>query len=294
MVVFMVMCGVDIHITHAATGLTIQPIKISQTLDPGKEISGTILLSNAGGDDVLVEINVQDFIPTAGTDTVQFIGRAPGVTTVRDWITINTPSSFIFKKGESKQIPYTIKAPADAEPGSHFGVIFFKASDAANSESQIKVGTQVGVLTFVTVSGLFEQKGVVTDFTVDRFVQSGPVHFKLNFQNTGTVHFEPKGTIDITNMFGKVVGSVPVEGYAVLPTGVKNMGFTWNVLGLLIGKYSAVVSVYDMQGAVISRSATTFYAFPSWYVGGFVATLLAFFFIIRFIKSKIKIKVSFK
>jgi hypothetical protein len=44
---------------NAATGLTIQPIKVSQTLDKGAQVSGFILLSNASANDVRVELKVE-------------------------------------------------------------------------------------------------------------------------------------------------------------------------------------------------------------------------------------------
>lgn len=279
----------------AGTGLTIQPIKISQTMKPGDTISGKILLTNASEDDTYVDLSIQDFIPTAGTETFQFVGRAPGVTTIRDWISFDgMKDRFLFKRGEVREVPYTIKAPANAEPGSHFGVLFFKATRAADMDAQIKVGTQVGVLVFVTIPGKFEQKGTIKKFSAPSFLQSGPVAFTLSFENTGTVHFEPKGTIEITNMFGSKVGSVPIEGYAVLPTGVKNMSFNWNVVGLLLGKYNATASIYDIDGNLLSTSSTAFTAIPLWYIGGFIVALLLLFFIIKFIKTRLKFSVSFK
>ncbi|MEN9913163.1 MAG: hypothetical protein RLY66_571 [Candidatus Parcubacteria bacterium] len=286
--------GGQAPIAQAGTGLTIQPIKISQTMKPGSSVSGTILLSNASTEDVVVDVSIQDFIPTAGTETFQFVGRAPGVTTVRDWITVNGPHQFTFKQGESRQMEYTINAPQDAEPGSHFGVFFFKATNVSDAESQIKVGTQVGVLTFVTIPGKFEQKGDIKNFWTDTFVQKGPVNFNLDFENTGTVHFEPKGMIDITNIFGTKVGSVPIEGYAVLPTGIKKLNFSWNVVGLLLGKYKAVASVYATDGTLLSSASTSFYAMPVWYIVGFVVTVLFLFFLIRFIKSRLKFSISLK
>ncbi len=287
--------SMSLSVVHAGTGLTIQPIKISQTMKPGDTISGKILLTNASDEDVSVDLSIQDFIPTAGTDTFQFVGRAPGVSTVRDWITFDgTKDSFLFKKGEARSVAYTIKAPASAEPGSHFGVLFFKATRAEDAESQIKVGTQVGVLVFVTIPGKFEQKGSITSFTAPSFIQTGPVPFELSFENTGTVHFEPKGSIDITNMFGSKIGSVAIEGYAVLPTGIKTMNFNWNVSGFLLGKYNAVATVYDVEGNVLSTNSASFWAVPVWYIVGFIVTLLVIFFVIRFIKTRLNFSVSLK
>jgi hypothetical protein len=280
--------------TMAATGLTIQPIKISETLKPGDTATGQILLSNASADDTIVDITVQDFVPTSGTESFQFVGRAPGVTSVRDWISIDAPIQFVFKPGESKEISYTIKAPADAEPGSHFGVIFFKATRAADKNLQMKVGTQVGVLTFVTIPGKFEQKGGITGFTAPSFVQGGPINLSMEFTNTGTVYFEPKGTIEITNMFGSKIASVPIGGYAVLPTGVKKMDFTWNVSGLILGRYKATANIFDTDGNIIASASTSFFALPIWYLVGFIVLLVIIFFVIWFLKTKVSFNVKLK
>jgi hypothetical protein len=278
----------------AATGLTIQPVKISESIKPGASKDGQILLTNASSEDVQVDIAVEDFVPTSGTETFQFVGRAPGVTSVRDWISIQSPLRFIFKPGESKEIPYTIKAPADAEPGSHFGVIFFKATRVADLNAEINVGTQVGTLVFVTIPGDFKQSGSIEHFSAPIFSQGGPIPFSMKFDNTGTVYFEPKGMIDIYNMFGSKIASVPIGGYAVLPTGVKDMTFNWDVSGFLLGRYHAVASVYAADGSLIASQNTAFYVVPIWWIVGFIIVLALLYYAIRFARTKLNITISVK
>ena len=281
-------------LAQAATGLSIQPVKISQTLKPGQEVNGTILLTNASDEDVNVAVKVEDFVPTAGAETLQFVGRAQGVTTVRDWITIRGGQDFLFKKGESRQIEYSIKAPLGAEPGGHFGVAFFKATKASEANSELRIGTQVGMLILVTIPGNHLQKGNILDFTAPKFLQTGPVPFVIKFENTGTVHFEPKGAIKISNMLGKEVGSVPIEGQVVLPTGVKSLNFQWQVGGFLLGKYNAVATIVDGDGNVLTSKLVSFWAVPVWYIISFLLILIVLFFIIKFLKSKVNISINLK
>lgn len=280
--------GSQIH--AGSTGLTIQPIKISETIEPGNSISGAISLTNASDQKVRVEMTVEDFIPAAGSTNIQFVGRTEGVTTVRDWITLETPEDFVFEKGEAKQMKFTIKAPPDAEPGGHFGVIFFKASELETAGS-LKVGTRVGVLIFITVPGNQLQKGKVLDFSGPFFIQKGPVPFTIKFENTGTVHFEPKGVITIKNISGKEVGKVQVSGQAVLPSGVRDLAAAWDAQGLLLGRYTAELNIFDGEGNELTADSIAFYAFPLWYLLGFVIVVIALFFGIKFLKSKIKISV---
>ena len=279
----------------ASTGLTIQPVKISHTLNPGQTASGYISLSNASEVPVQVEVKVEDFIPNAGGDGVRFVARAEGVTTVRDWITLNNNvGEMTLQKGEQTSIPYVITAPADAEPGSHFGVAFFKAIDLAQADQQLKVGTQVGTLIFVTVPGSHLQKGQVLNFKAPLFVQSAPVTFTTTFENTGTVHFEPKGSITIRNLFGSIVAEVPVEGQVVLPTGIKDLQTTLQTDEFLLGRYTASIQLYDGEGTVLSSNERAFYAFPLWYVLGFVAAIAVLFFAFRFLGSRFDFSVKLK
>src|SRR5258708_5706672 len=85
---------------RAATGLSIQPIKISETLSPGESTSGTILLTNASDGPVDLEVNTQDFIPTAGADSIQFVAHVAGLTSVKDWITVGSQHTFSFARSE--------------------------------------------------------------------------------------------------------------------------------------------------------------------------------------------------
>lgn len=285
-------------IAFAGTGLTIQPIKVSHTLNPGEEISGIISLSNASDDenDTLITLKTEDFVPAAGGEGVNFTGRAPGVTTAMDWITLgeNNERSFFIKKNESIGVPYTIKAPTNAEPGGHYGALFFKAQKTGKGQT-LNVGTQVGVLVLITIPGNHLQKGRILDFaTAKNFYQKPPIDFSTRFENTGTVHYEPKGVIKITNIFGKNVAEVLVEGQVVLPTGIRKLSANWNVEGLLFGKYNAELSITDGDGEKLSAKNTSFYVFPIWYTVEFIVSIIFIYFILRYVKKKVRIHISLK
>jgi len=278
----------------AGTGLSIQPLKVTHTLNPGEKVSGVIQITNAGDNAVNVETKVEDFIPLAGTYQIQFVGRVSGLSTVRDWITLDAPKSFVLAKGAAKNVSYTIKTPANAEPGGHFGVAFFKASELPKNGQQLKVGTQVGMMILVTVPGSRLEKGAILDFTGPLFVQKSPINFIIKFENTGTVHFEPKGVITITNMFGKEIGSVSIGGQVVLPTGIRDLVASVNFDGVLLGRYKANLKMFDGEGNELTARSIAFYAFPLWYVVVFLVTAVALFFGIRFLKKNVRISISKK
>lgn len=278
---------------HAGVGLSIQPVKISETIQPGATISGEILLKNVSDVPVRVEVSTKDFIPVEGADSIQFVSRAPGVTTVADWITIESSSEFQFAIGESRSIRYTITAPPDAEPGGHFGVMLFKATDLVQ-EGTLKVGTQVGMLVLIAIPGNQLEKGKIHDFTAPGFIQRGPVTFGIKFQNTGTVHFEPRGVIEVRNLFGQKIADVPIDGTVVLPGSIKTLSETWEVSGLFIGRYTASAIVVDGEGNELTTKELAFWAFPLWYAASFFFLLVVFFFIFRFIKKRVRISLVSK
>ena len=277
----------------ASTGLTIQPVKVSYTISPGQSVSDVVNVSNSSDGDVVVDDSVQDFLPAAGSDSINFVGRASGVTSVRDWVTLGGAESFSLKQGTQQNVNFTITVPKDAEPGSHFGVMFFKAVPASQAKSGLQIGVQVGVLVLVTVPGNHLEKGKIIGFSAPSFVQKGPITFTTRFENDGTVYFEPKGTITVKNIFGKIVALIPIEGEVVLPTGVRDITSKWPV-GFLLGPYSAVATVYDGDGNLLTTNSTTFFALPIWYILGFIVLFFILYYLFRFLKEKLNISISLK
>jgi len=291
---FLLVFTISSHATpaHAGTGLTVQPIKMSYTLTPGQSVTDSINLTSAGGDAVVYP-SVEDFAPIAGSNNINFLDRSGGATSVMDWVSIKTPTQFDFKQGEAKVVEFTITVPKNAEPGSHFGVILFNAVDKVSANQSLKIGTQVGVLVFVTVPGSHLQKGKIDSFKAPSFVQKGPIDFTIRFENTGTVHFEPKGTITIKNMFGRTVGSALVQGQVILPTGVRDIVATWPA-NLLFGPYTASINLYDGDGDLITADSVHFFALPIWYIIIFIIVFLALYAVIVFLKKKVNFSVSIK
>ena len=288
-VIFFIALAAQFSVAHAATGLSIQPVKIDETILPGNSLRGEILLTNAGDSAVDVFTKTEDFMPSDGADSIQFVGRAEGVTSVRDWITIDSKESFILGLGESRKISYTITAPPNAEPGSHFGVVLFKATPKAGSGGSLKVGTQVGMLVLIAIPGNHLEKGEILSFSAPLFQQHGPVPFAMEFKNTGTVHFEPKGTITVYNLFGTEAAKIPITGQVVLPTSVKKLSFQWHSNPFSIGRYTAVATVYDGEGTALTSKAVSFWILPMWYILGFFVTLLLVYLVVRYLKRHLRI-----
>lgn len=225
-VIFSLFVGWDFFdVAFAKQGFTIFPAKLSLTIDKGGEQENFIKVTNAGDSAVGVKIEVQDFVPQAGASGFNFVAKAPGVTSLVDWISIDR-RVFNLKPNESRDIPFTVKVPSDASPGSRFAVVFFATGSSGGS--QLNVSARVGALVFLTIPGDFKQSGEISNFRSPKFTfKKEAIKFDFDFTNTGTVYFEPKGLLTITNIFGQKIAEVPVEGYVVLPTGKRTISVDW-------------------------------------------------------------------
>jgi hypothetical protein len=278
--------------TEAAQGFTIFPAKISLEIDKGAEQNSRIKVTNAGDSKVGVLISVQDMVPTADSGGFNYVPKAPGITSLVDWISIDK-KVFSLKPNESKEVPFTVKVPADASPGSRFAIVFFATGAPAGEKGQLNVSARVGALVFLTVPGDFKQTGEILNFrTNNKFLfQKEPVVFKFDFRNTGTVYFEPKGAITITNIFGQTMGAIPVEGQVVLPTGLKTLTVAWPYSGWLFGIYKAHLAINVTGKGDIATANTMIYAFPIVPSLGALGVLIILILIFWYIKKNFKFSI---
>lgn len=273
----------------AQQGFTIFPAKVSLTIDKGTEQSSWIRVTNAGGDKVGVLVSVQDMVPTSGAGGFNYVPKAPGITSLVDWLSIDK-KVFSLKPNESKEVPFSIKVPSDASPGSRFAIVFFATGAPAGEKGQLNVSARVGALVFLTVPGDFKQTGEILNFrSNNKFLyQKEPVIFKFDFQNTGTVYFEPKGAITVTNIFGKTTDTIPVEGQVVLPTGLKTLTVAWPYSGWLFGIYKAHLAISVTGKGDIAATNTIIYAFPILPSLGALGALIILVLLLWYIKKNFK------
>jgi len=116
-----------ILIGQAYASLSISPLKFEYALDPGKSISDTVRLTN-NSDAPLTLYNAQeDFVAGDESGTPKFVAlseQTSDVYSMAKWISVEN-ANLTLAKGESRDVRFTIKVPKTAEPGGHYGAIFF-------------------------------------------------------------------------------------------------------------------------------------------------------------------------
>jgi len=213
--------------------LTVSPVRIELTGDPGAVVKGELTLTNEQEGTRTFYSSFGNFEATGETGTPSFVPGEEGLAT---WI--ETASSITLGPGELKEVPYTIAIPQDADPGGHFAAIFWGTSPPkAEGGGQVSIGAKVGVLILLRVSGEIEEGGGVLEFSAkdkQKFFSSLPITFIYRFQNSGSDRIKPEGEITIKNMIGGTSVVLPAnksEGN-ILPQSIRKFEVSWNPKGI--------------------------------------------------------------
>lgn len=220
--------------SHAAQALTVSPVRIELSGDPGENLVSDIVLLNEQDKSMTFYFSAENFEAQGEDGTPNFVS---GETDLASWITLlpavegEDPTIVNLGPQETVSRTFSVKIPEDATPGGHFAAIFFADTPPADSAS-VAVGAKVGILVLLTVSGEFEESGDLLSFNTKEeqsFFESMPVRFEYRFQNEGGDRVVPQGLIEISNLFGMTKEEILVNAAQnnVLPQSIRKYEETW-------------------------------------------------------------------
>ena len=213
--------------TSRAHALTLTPIRLEVSGDPGQTLTEHVTL-----------INERKTTETFYTSFENF--SAQGETGDPTWYTptddlgtwMSAVGAVVLLPGEQKNVAFTISIPKDAEPGGHFAGIFWGTTPAVQPGGQVAIGAKTGVLVLLSVSGATSEKGGIIEFTTKNnqsFYTALPVDFYYRFQNSGSDRVKPDGTIvikDMVGITGAQISGNPIQGN-ILPNSVRKLESLW-------------------------------------------------------------------
>ena len=265
----------------------IAPGKTELEILPGETVTYEITVSNRISDDRIFELEFEDMAGTSdGSRSVQLFGEEYGPYTIKDFFSV-PEQRFELDLGERARIPVTISIPPDAEPGGYYGAVLVSTvrseGGTGGAGTRSPLITRVGSLFFVTVPGDIEEAGTVRGLTLTEpqwWYESGPIDFSLLVENTGSVHLNPYGEVQITNMFGETVGFLELDPWFVLPSSLRLREFSWDRQWLL-GRYVATAEVELGFDNRTETASVAFWVLPWRIVGGTFLTVFLVLFAIR-------------
>jgi hypothetical protein len=223
----------------------------------------------------------------------------PTALDMSQWIQL-AQDTIMVGAGQEVPLQFTISAPSDATPGSHFAGIFASVEPPEFRESGAAIGYEVGNIIVLRVAGEVNEVASIRQFSTDNYLYGSPrVNFNLRIENSGNTLVRPTGPVEIRNMFGQRVDNNIVfnsEAAGVFPLDTREFTFEWVGEGYGFGRYEAIASpVYGETGAKQTMSSSvTFWILPLAIILPALGALLVAFLIIYFgVRIYVRRKLSY-
>lgn len=271
-------------------GLEISPPVIELKADPGQTITTQIRLRDITKGPLTARAHVDDFGAEGESGQPNILLNETGSTrySLKTWV--QPIADLDFTPQQLQTITVTINVPGNAEPGGHYGVVRFTASPPNAPESGVSLSASLGTLVLLTVSGNSTQALKTDDFYAlqnnqrGSFFQKGPLQFIERYENTGTVHLKPEGSVVIKNIFGHQVAKLAINntGGNILPASIRRFDQSWSKK-FLFGRYTATATVgYGTHGQVL-ESSIVLWVIPWPLVLAILVALIVIIFFLRWL-----------
>lgn len=288
----------DLPGTEVKGDVVLGPTKVEFFLNPGEKATRELIITNRTGRAITFALGMEDFKGSRDTnDSVVFLGEAKGPYSLKDWLKPEV-SEFTLEHGQRISLPVEISIPLDADPGGHYGVVFAVIKSPSSGgeggeeaiQGQISIVSRAGTLFFIRVNGEADEDGRLTELkTSKNFYEKGPISFEVFFENNGSVHLTPYGTIEIKNILGKKIDEIELDPWFVMPDSLRLRKVNWEK-EFLFGKYTAVISINRGYQDIVDQKSVEFWVIPWKIVLLGLAMLILVIWLLYWLASKFEIK----
>jgi hypothetical protein len=265
-------------------GLTISPPTVEISIKANSWVEETIRVTNSTNRFITVSPMVMDFRADGENGDPDFYKSEVGsYYTLSRWISYDQ-SSLNFSPGQMINFKYIIYAPVAAEPGGHYGALFFVDKSAANiSNRNVAVNSMIGQLIFVSVPGKITKKAILKNYS-----SLHSVYFKNNFnylvkiKDEGNIHIIPSGSVVLTDLIGQKVASTSINptGGLILPTSIRKFELNYSSKKILIGPYKATLTANYGSSKPLTSSLVIF-ILPGWFLVGLAILVILILYIYK-------------
>jgi hypothetical protein len=260
--------------------IKLQPATIEQKINPGESFSSKIRITNLSSRSETYNIFVDDIDGIAGNGQPIFSDNHTQTGyELSTWVKLSK-NSITLPSGAALDVLFTVVAPKDANPGSHFGAIFASVEPGAANENGATVGYRVGTIISLHVSGEVTETADIRSFSSGKRLYGKPeASFEIVVENSGNTIVRPRGPLTIEDGGGKNVGTVMInnDAAAVLPNTKRTFSVSWNDEAFRFGKYTAVASLgYGLDAQRTISASLSFWVLPMNVLGPLVGGLALF------------------
>ncbi len=313
-VLFIILLAVVPRVDAQGQSVSIYPPVIEVQTSPPSSPTVPIVIQNNNSEDVTLKIQL---IPFKTNDTSGEVILMPDEINkgfypyYRDRIQFLIDSkktdTIVLQALESKQIELNINLSKGDPPGDfYYSIVFISEGQKTGESSVSSLPTGIATNLLLSIGPKDQSSGGISQFSTSSFKSKGPVEFTLKLHNASKHLINPTGNIEITNTFGKPVGSVKLLSQYVLSRSDRYLidtsqstasAQTTTILDsipkviwpekFLFGWYKAKVSVQLDENGPIYYAYTYFFAFPLYLFFPLVIVLFIIFSVYLRIRRKI-------
>jgi hypothetical protein len=278
--------GAVFGLSGTASAATTQSFQISPptsnfAADKGTNVKGVIKVTNLTDAPIALKVGKENFAAKGEEGEVELVDAADPLYSLAPWFNLSVTAVDLPARA-TKEVPYTIAVPANAEPGGRYGSIVFSSipPKLPSGVSGASVQQTLAALVFLRINGAAREQLAVASFVADKsFAEYGPVSLTTRLKNTGTVHEKAIGTITIYNMFGVKVDTIKLDEHFVIPGAIRKLHNTWAPKGynkFLFGTYRAELAAHYGDGKTLNGT-TSFTVIPWKMLAGAIIVLVFVF-----------------
>lgn len=206
----------------------------------GETIGGAVRISNPAPTALRLRLYLSDWsFDPVGQFTFADAGTLER--SASDWVSFSN-TSLELGPNQSMNLPYTVSVPADAQPGTHWAVLFVESEPTEPQPGQAAAtfSVRVGHIIYVNVPVLASDGAIIGMFATPPAGPDGAYTIIAQYTNVGNAAQGVEGTFTVRNDVGESVIEAVIERSVVLP-GI-DRAFQINVIGPLpAGNYTALV-----------------------------------------------------
>jgi len=208
--------------------ITMSPTSRKYTIDAGKTIEDKLTIVNDGK-------TAYDFLVYARPYSIvnndyqnPNFTQTPKNADIYAWVQF-PKTKFHANAGETVTVDYSIRVPAGAAPGGHYGVIFAETQPDTSQSSANSVvrKKRVGTIMYTTVNGQYRNTGEIAGNEMPFWQLQPPLHTTVAAKNTGNTDFADETRLTVRDVFGNIKYDV-AKSYQVLPDTTRTISLDWD------------------------------------------------------------------
>lgn len=204
--------------------ITLSPSSTSIDIDAGDSTAGSMKVVNDGDTAYGFSVYARPYGVTNEQYDPDFTNQQANAS-VYKWVQFDQ-TKYQVEPGQSVEVKYIIRVPADATPGGHYGVLFAETDEQAIESTGVARKKRVGNLLYVTVKGEYKTGGIFKEFILPFWQTSAPLASSARIENTGNVDFRAKVSTTARDLFGGVKFSYSGDPI-VLPSTTRLVEMKW-------------------------------------------------------------------